>query len=307
MANTLTGIFQTLVVPATAAGAQAPKFRNGMIERVYTQYRGMHGEVGNTLNVVIPKVNVGNVVNIGNGPISVQDRDHTTVPITIDQNQSDAAVIRSFDQIRTPYDLQVQYTDAMMEEVLRKVNGSIAALATTGNFNSYTTITGGTNLFTRLNIASAWENLVLAGAPMNERDVFMIAHPIPYGTMIGDATQNFIQQYIVGEAGALAAQNTARLMPQFQAQIDYDQQMPVVATKYSALFFHRYAIALVPVLQPPAGSAIVMETTVYPRPGLPVRVQLWYDPQQQGYVLHMNCVYALKVVRPEFGSYMEAA
>ena len=47
----------------------------------------------------------------------------------------------------------------------------------------------------------------------------------------------------------------------------------------------------------------VKESVVYPKVGLPVRVQMAYDINQQGIVCAMNVCYGAAVVRPDYGQY----
>jgi hypothetical protein len=306
MANTLTGLFQTLVLPATAQLAQPLALKNSMITKVYYQEQPISGTVGQVINVNIPVVAENDAIDIGNGAIQISDGDHTNVAMTVNNNLSIARRIPDFDKVRTPIDFKTFYLQPMIESLTRKVNRQVCALVTSTNFSSYTSITGGDNLFTRANLASAWANLMGAGVPATPGDLHFVTSHIPYATMLGDATQNFIQQYVVGESAAVAAQQTARFMNQFQADMDYDQLMPLpTSTSYAGLFFNKNAIAFVPVAPPPENKPNVMETTYSPEgSGLVYRVQFWYDPREQAWIIHINCVFALTVVRPNFGSYL---
>lgn len=309
-ANT-TGLFQTLVLPARAQ-LQAPSaFKNSMLEKIYIQQQPIPGTVGQVINVNIPTVTDYDVVDIGSGPIHISDEDHTTVAISINNNQSKARKIADFNQVRTPVDLLTFYLQPLVESVTRKIDRAVCNLINSTQFATYTTVTGGDDVFTRVNLGDAWANLVGAGAPMTPGDVHFVTHHVPYSKMLGDATQNFIQQYVVGEEAAVAAQRTARMMPQFQASIDYDQLVPKpTSTSYSGLFFHRMAIAVIPVVPPTQNKPGVDETfytvtTGDGRPtGLTYRIQFWYDPREQGWILHVHCVFGMAVVRSQFGSYM---
>lgn len=312
MANTVTGLFQTLVLPAAAELQQPTAYRNSMLSKIYVQGQPQPGTIGQVINVNIPKVSENDVVDIGNGPIQITDEDHDTVSLTINNNKSKALRIPDFDRIRTPVDLRTFYLQPAIESVTRKINRSVCNLATTTNFSTYTSITGGADLFTRANIGAAWANLVGAGAPMVQGDLWFVTGHVPYANMLADTTNNWIQQYVVGESAAVQAQQTARLAPSFQAYIDFDQQFPQpsAGATYSALFFHRAAIACVPVV-PPRENKPHVEETMYGvldgagRPtGLTYRIQFWYDPREQAWILHVHCVYALSVVRPAFGSYL---
>ncbi len=249
------------------------------------------------------------MVDIGSGPIQVTDGTHTSVPMVVNNNKSWSRRIVDFDKARTPMDFMQFYLKPGIESVSRKINRQVCNTVTSANFNSYTSITGGTAVFTRVNLSTAWANLVGGGTPMTPGDVHFVCAPSAYGNMIGDASQNFIQQYIVGESAAVAAQQTARLMPQFGADIDYDQQMPIPAgVTTAALFFNKNAIAMVPVVPQDVDAPQVMTTTYTPEgTGLVYRIQVWYEPSFQAHILHINCMFALTVVRPSYGSYLVCA
>ena len=304
--NTLAGLFQTVVVPATAQVAQPLAFRNGLVKKIWTQKQPIPGSVGQTINVNIPVVSENDVVDIGNGPIQITDADQTSVALVINNNKSWSRIIRDFDQARTPVQFHDLYLQPGIESVLRKINRQVANLITAANFASYTSVTGGPGVFTRLNLATMWNNLVSIGVPMNPGDVHFVTHNAPYATMMGDITQNFIQQYVVGEAAAVQAQQTARLMPIFGADIDYDQQMPQpTASTYAGLFFNKFAMAFVPVIPVDNIQKPQIQEMLYTPPGtdLVFRIQMWYDPDGQGIKLHIHCMFALAIVRPNFGSY----
>lgn len=305
MANTLTGLFQTLVLPATAQLARPLALRNSLIQKVYYQDQPIPGRVGQTINVNIPKVAENDVIDIGNGPIQISDGDHDTVALTVNNNKSWARRIPDFDKIRTPLDFKSFYLEPGIESVTRKINRGVAALITSANFASYTSITGGSGVFTRLNLGTAWANLNDTGVPMTPGDVHFVTSHYPYSQMLADPTLNFVQQYVVGDGGPQQVKS-ARLMDMFQADLDYDQMMPKPSSStYAGLFFNKNAIAFIPVSLPDEEKPQVMETTFSPPgTGLIYRIQFWYDPREQAWILHVNCAFALAIVRSNFGSFM---
>jgi hypothetical protein len=307
MANTVTNIFQTLVLPGLSMLKAPTMLRNSMLSKVYIQNQPLAGTVGQTVNVNIPAVNENDVIDIGNGPISITDQDHSSVQLVVNNNKSKALRIPDFDDIRSAENLVQFYMQPAIESLSRKINRSICNLVTTTNFSSYSSITGGTKVFTRLNIANAWNNLRTTGAPDEQENQFLVVGTVPFSNMMGDASQNFLQQYVVGEDAAVALQQRAVFMPQFNATVDYDPMMPqpTSGSTYAGLYFHRAAFALIPVV-PPIGDKPNVKETLYqvPGSGLTYRVQLWYDPREQAFLLHVHAIYALAVVRPNFGSYL---
>jgi hypothetical protein len=307
VANTTTGLFQELVLPATAALQSPLMLANTMLRRVYVQAQPIPGSVGKTIDVNIPTVSRNDVVDIGSGPISITDQTHTNVQLVVNQNKSKALIIREFDQVRSPLQMRDFYLMPAIESVTQAINLSICNLVNTTNFNVHSSITAGADVFTRAQVAQAWANLRGIGVPDDPANQFFITSHVPYSNMIGDDANKWITESIVGVSAAEAAQQRARLAPAFNAQIDYDQlfPQPTAGSTYAGLFFHRHAIALVPVVPAMGGKSHVEETTYQPEgSGLTYRVQFWYDPREQGYVLHVHCIYALNVVRPNFGSYL---
>jgi hypothetical protein len=305
MANTLTNLFETLVLPAMAELQSPLMLRNSMMKKIYVQRQPVAGRVGRTINVNIPIVNEGDVIDIGNGPIQVTDQDHTSVSLVVNNNKSKAFRVPEFDQGLTPVELSELYMQPAIESVTRKINRSICSLVNTTNFNVHTSITGGADTFSRANIGTAWSNLVGIGVPMVPGKVHFVTGHVPYANMISDTS--YIQESIVGITAAEAAQQTARLMPAYQALIDYDPlfPQPSAGATYAGLFFNSNAIAYVPVALPAGNKQHVRETYYTPDgTGLTYRIQVWYDPREQAWIMHIHAAYALAVVRPNYGSYL---
>jgi hypothetical protein len=305
MANDTGSIFETHVLPA-AASIQTPlMYKNSMISKIYTPPQPVPGRPGQTINVNIPIVAEGDVIDIGSGPIQITDQDHDSVALTVNNNKSKALRIPDFDQIRTPLDLYTFYLAPAIESVTRKINRSICALTTSTNFATYTSITGGADTFTRTHVATAWGNLAGGGVPLTPGDLFFCTGHVPYANMLAETT--LTSEGVVGINAAEMVLQTAKFMPAFGAALDYDPQFlqPSAGATYAALMFNRHAIALVPVTPPLGNKPHVRETTYQvPGSGLTYRIQFWYDPREQAYILHVHAVYALAVTRAAFGSYL---
>jgi hypothetical protein len=306
MAESTTGLFETLV--SAASGLKAPlSLRKSMLKSIYVHDQPQHGSVGQTATINIPRVDKGNVRDIGAGRIQIVDGSHDTVNIVINKNPSRARVVREFTQRLTPESLRSLYLAPMLEEVGQAINEAVCALTTSGNFNKYTSITGGADVFTRPNVAEAWRNLRGAGVPESPDDTFFMTSHVPYSNMIGDDANKWISENIVGKDAAEMAQQTARMMPAFGAQVDYDQQFLVPsAGTYAGLLFHRNAIAIAPVVPVDTSPRPHVQQVTYQPEGtsLTFRIQTWYDPNEQGDVVHVHCMYGLAVVRPEYGTYL---
>jgi hypothetical protein len=304
MANPTTGFFETHVLPAMVELTEPTQLANSMLKKIYVQSMPVPGRPGQTINVPIPTVNEGDVIDIGNGPIQVTDEDHTNVALTVNNNKSVARKISDFDQIRTPMDLREFYLQPMMESLARKIDRQVCNLCTSTNFNIHSSITGGADTFDRVDLTEAWRNLVGVGVPMSPGAIHFVTSHVPYSNMIADTA--WINEAIVGIASAESAQQRAYLAPAVQAMVDYDPLMLIPsAGTYAGLYFHRAAIALVPVSPTtPAGPQVQQTLTTLPGTNVAVRLQYWYDPREQGWILHAHAVFALNVVRPNYGSYL---
>ncbi len=314
MANQTSGLFETLVVPAATASIQALRYSKAYPESIYWDYKDVGGRTGQTLNCDVPIVVEADATDIGSGSVSTSDTTHTTVPIVLDQHPSVSFTIQSWDEVRTPQDLQRLYVQPKLESLLRKINATVAAKAVAANFDVHDGITGGTATFTRANILAAWAKLAGAGVPVSDPgNLFFITHPAAYANMLADT--NFYQESIVGINSAELAQRRAVFAPQANTVIKFDQQAPLSTTKYTGLFFHRYAIGGV-VVRPPALSAAgkggdgIKETVLYPfrnAPQFPVQLQMQSTVKEQGTLIHMHAMFGVKVVRPDHGVVLTAA
>jgi hypothetical protein len=299
-------MFQTLVAAASAA-SQNLTYANSFVDAIYWDYQPVVATPYTTLNVLIPNVNEGNVVDIQAGPIQPLDYQYNQVAIPFNKHFSEAFVVKSWDQIRTPADLERLFVRPAFEGLLRKVNRTLAGFAqnASGYFNSYTTVTGaGTSTWQRVDLTKAWTNLVNAGVPVTDKDnMFFLTAPRAYGNMLQD--QNFIYQYVVGNENQQSAQNDARLSTLYGVNVKYDQHLTAASgTSDTGLFFHRYAIAGVTANPPSNNAPHIEETIVMLKDVLPVQIQMSYSLQDQGWVIHMHLYWGALVARPEMGQYM---
>lgn len=308
MANTTTGLFQTLVVASSKATA-ALQYKNELVDFVYKDHETIEKApgVGVTCNINIPIVNEGNAGNIGAGPLQIRDRTHDTASIPFDQNMSSAAVIRDFDSMRTPERLQEFYVQPMIEEVLRKINAYLAGFLTTTSFNVHSLISGAAaDKFSRDDINSAWKLLASLGVPIDPMTTGLITSVNCYGNMMADTS--FYQESIVGKSNAELVQQQAIIATQFGARILFDQHVTTYAANQElGIFMHRHAIAMKSMALPRTPGAQVIETYVPVKGKLSFRVQMQYDIVQQGWVIAVNCAFGAAVVRPNHGVVMATA
>ena len=243
MANDITGLFETRVIPAGVAAAQALQYTKASLRAIYWDYKAEGGEIGQTMNVNIPSVNAGDASDIGSGPLNPADTTQSTVPIVLSHHVSASFVIKSWDKIRTPVMLQELYVQPKLEALLRTANGYVTSLFNSTVFGVYTSVATTTaNTFSKANLSTMWGNLAATGVPVFQpNNLAFITHPACYATTLADP--NFYQAYVVGEAAAVDALQRGSLVPTLNAKVLFDQQMPISGGKNTAIFLHRYAIA----------------------------------------------------------------
>jgi hypothetical protein len=305
--------FQKLVVPAAIGSAcdLVSRYRNRMLDCCYNGYRGGRGAVGQLNRIKVPVVDENNVVDIGSGAIQLGELETRDVDIAVTNKESAARTIPSMAGFRSPTDLRNAHMDPLIEAVLRKSNRVLTSLLTPGNFPLYPTVRGGDTAFTRANLAEAWGNVAgTGGAPVNPAHTFFLTDHFVYGRMLGDVTQDWIEEYEVGADAAASTQQQAQLMPAFNARMDWDQMIPSSTPgKHGGCYFHRLAFGLLPVLEEdrPPGLSPVHQIVVFPTwdRNFPCTVQFWKDRDKDCWILHVFAMFGSLIVMPEYGSYME--
>jgi hypothetical protein len=307
MGNDTTGLFQTLVASASTA-AESLKYQNAFLDGVYWEHRPDPVQPFTSLNVIIPTVNEADVTDIGSGAIATSDAKHNSVAVPFNKHFSTSFLLPTWDQARTPVQLAQKYLKPKLEGLMRKVNRTIAALVTTGNFSTYSLISGaGADEIVRADIGLAWQNLAAAGAPTeDDGNMFLIESVKSYGNQVADS--NFINQYVVGENAAVQAQQRAKLVTQYGCEVRYDQHLAAYnAGKEPGILMHRYAIAAVTSPPPPSNDPSVKESIFKVKNVLPVQMQMQYSLKDQGTIVHLHCFWGVVVARPELGSLIESA
>jgi hypothetical protein len=308
VANSTTNLFQTVMAAANIA-SESLRFKNSFVDAIYWKYSPVVATPYTVLQIIIPTVNEGAVVDIQSGPIQPVDYSYNPTNITLNRNFSVSFVVKSWDLVRTPVDLAVIFIQPNLEALLRKINRTIVGLFSASNFPNYSLFTGTSTTasdFARADIGTAWQNLVNAGVPVDTDidNVRMLVNPLSYSTMLSD--NNFNQQFIVGDAAAVQAQQKARLQMLYGATVDYDQMLvPFNSGHQPAILMHKFAVAGVTANSPPGGSN-VKESYIKLKDQIPVQIQFAYSMQDQGWVVHMHAMFGVAVVRPEMASLFQS-
>lgn len=313
MANNLNGLFTAVLTSANTNLQLMPEFANNFLATAYTGYSGETAVagVGQTITINMPVVDEANVVDIGNGPVVLKDTNQVPVSIPADKKFSTTRIIKNFDQARTPINMQTQYLRPMVEEVMRAANrytAGIAYAAATVNAK----ITGPASAFpafSRQNLANAWQNLINQGCPGSSLACLIAV--TPYSNMVGDDSNKFISQFIVGTEAAVSAQQSARLMPTFGATLDWDQHCTTLGANgtYGGLFLHKMALAIAPFTEKGLEGSQVKRTIIFPTKDgkIPFQVQMWESGEGQGVVIHVSLCMGAKAIKPEWIQYLETA
>lgn len=311
MANPTTGLFSQIPAALNRAASNT-QFTNALIDTVFLDDRPAVGSVGQTIEILIPTVTPGNVSFIGAGSVVVHDTAHSAVALSITQKASNTYKLPSYNSALTEIDLAKFYFQPWLEELMRAVDldfmntlvgGSSGspALPSSTNFAANTVVAGSGGHPTRANITTATAELFNKGVPVDDGQLVLLTSGSPYYAMVSDTT--FSYQYIVGEAAGVAANQRGYLVNINGAKIEKDQYFPVGTgtntTTYSMLT-HKYAHAARFLVEQTPNNKVAFEQIIEPKPGMPVRVEWWYDPTQQGTLCSMTALYGVTVVRENY-------
>jgi hypothetical protein len=321
VANTTTGLFQTLVA-ATTAAADSLKYRNAFVDAIYWDFKPIVASPNTTLNVIIPTVDEADVTDIGSGALNVTDTDHNLVAIPYNRHFSTSFVIKAFDQARTPQQLQKTYIQPRLEALLRAVNRTIVQQFTTTNFGTSATPVPGyalqsgatTNYFVRSDLTPLWAILVTEGVPVeDEANMFFLTTPTAYGGMLSDTTMSY--SYIVGQDPAQDAIQHAKLRTTLGAEPRYDQHLNLLqyangftTSKQAGILMHRYAVAAVTAQPPPTDPAEshIEESIIWLKDSLPVQMQVGYSLEKQGTIVHLHAYWGVAPARADYAVFISS-
>ncbi|WP_165231384.1 hypothetical protein [Aquisphaera insulae] len=311
MANSVSGIFETRLVPATVMAIQSLTYTKAALGSIYWDFQAAGGEIGQTMNVPIPRVDQSDAADIGGGPLQPSDTQHDLAQITLSNHISASFVIKSWDAVRTPEKLSELYVQPKLEAALRQCNSLVTGLFTSSNLNAYSSLTSGAaSTFQRADVNKLWGYLVGNGCPTSQSgNLTFLTHPAAYANMLSDTA--FYSAQVVGEDAARMAQQGGVLVPALGATIKFDQQMPTPSSKYAGVFLHRWAVAGV-CAPPPSNAELggVEETYVYPladAPKFTFQIQMGYSLRDQGTLINIHTNVGFKIVRKDFAAYAVTA
>lgn len=299
--------FRTLITAANEAAAVPLSGTTSLLDAVYTNMSLRPGEAGQTIRIPIPTT--ASFTDRKNQGLNVSGLNADTIEVLLQEQPSYAYRVTDFESINTMPVAEIQrvYLDPMYIAAGTYLNGKIAALFqnASGYFDEYTPVPHETNnTLTEGQIAAAWEQLTNALVPTNDAaNMFFAAHSTVFGNMLKDTNLN--QSQTAGVDAAVAARQRATILPQRNATVLYDQQMPIrnisSVDKYVTAYFHRYAIALAAVPLPsPNSQGIAVEYLNYK--GIPIRAMMSYVHKDLCWYVSYDFAFGLKILRKKLGT-----
>ncbi len=223
MSNNFSAFFETLVAGAGEYN-KAKVGRTALLDAVYKDVKPEAARIGKTVDVYFP--DIGPLSNIGNGILQGTSVTPNYIPLVF-QNRAGAALqFQDFEQWQTAVDLAQKFFDPLYKRAKEYLNGQIAALITTSNFNANATIIGAAQGEVQVaDQLNAWNVLADQKVPLEDPDKLrLMVHNNVYQKMLGDSA--WVQESLVSAAIAKEARESANLAHAFNFQPIWDQQMP---------------------------------------------------------------------------------
>ena len=226
MANNFAAFFETLVAGADEYN-KAKVGRTALLNSVYKDVKPEAARIGKTVDVYFP--DIGPLQAINNGILTGTSVTPNYIPLVFQTRAGAALQFQDFEQWQTAVDLAQKFFDPLYKRAREYLNGQIAALVTTANFNANAPIIGA--LQGEVGVAdqlSAWGTLADQKVPLEDSEkLSLLVHNRVYQKMLGDA--GWVQESLVSASIAAAARESADLAHAFNFQPKWDQQMPTAS------------------------------------------------------------------------------
>src|SRR5271157_4806505 len=226
MANNFSAFFETLVAGADEYN-KAKVGQTALLNAVYKDVKPEAARIGKTVDVYFP--DFGPLQSIGNGILTGQSVNPNYVPLVFNTRAGAALQFQDFEQWQTAVDLAQKFFDPLYKRAREYLNGQIAALITSSNFNSNAPIIGATQGEVKVaDQLNAWVTLADQKVPLEDRDKLrLMVHNRVYQNMLGDSA--WVQESLVSAAIAFEARQQADVGHAFNFQVVWDQQMPTAS------------------------------------------------------------------------------
>ena len=226
MANNFAAFFETLVAGADEYN-QAKVGRTALLDAVYKDIKPEAARIGKTVDVYFP--DVGPLQAINNGQLTATSVNPNYIPLVFQTRAGAALQFQDFEQWQTAVDLAQKFFDPLYKRAREYLNGQIAALITSANFNANAPIIGATQGEVQVaDQLNAWGTLADQKVPLEDRDKLrLMVHNQVYRKMLGDSA--WVQESLVSAAIANEARQQADVGHAFNFQVIWDQQMPTAS------------------------------------------------------------------------------
>jgi hypothetical protein len=223
VANNFAAFFETLVAGADEYN-KAKVGRTALLDAVYKDVKPEAARVGKTVDVYFP--DIGPLSAINNGQLTATSVSPNYIPLVFQTRAGAALQFQDFEQWQTAVDLAQKFFDPLYKRAKEYLNGQIAALITTTNFNANAPITGAVQGEVQVaDQLNAWNVLADQKVPLEDSaKLRLMVHNNVYQKMLGDPA--WVQESLVSAAIAREAREKADLAHAFNFQPVWDQQMP---------------------------------------------------------------------------------
>src|SRR5208283_4129674 len=221
MPNNFSAFFETLVAGADEYN-KAKVGATALLDAVYKDVKPDAARIGKTVDVYFP--DFGPLTNIGNAILQGQTVSPNYIPLVF-QNRAGAALqFQDFEQWQTAVDLAQKFFDPLYKRAREFLNGQLAALITTTNFNANAPIIGAiqgeVGVADQLN---AWGVLADQKVPLDDPSkLSLLVHNRVYQKMLGDSA--WVQESLVSASIAAAASKKADLNHTYNLRQRWEQQ-----------------------------------------------------------------------------------
>lgn len=227
MANSFLGFHQSLYAAADEF-TKAKVSRVALLDCVYKDVKPEAATRGKTVQVNFP--DLGPMQSVGNNALAADD---VTVPyLNLVFNTRVGKAIKATDfevWQASPAALMENFMKPLYNRAMEYLNGAIAALVTTSNFNASAPIIGTTQGEVKTtDQLRAWNALANQRVPLEDADMLnLLVHNEVYHNMLGDS--DWVQESIAGAVIAARARNKAEIDSAFNFTPRWDQQMPAAS------------------------------------------------------------------------------
>ena len=270
----------------------------GLIDTVWTDFSPEPGVRGGTTQITFPGLMTA--ADRANASLSFTTPTSSTKTVTLTVQPHVAWRVHDLNAMKAnPTQLENVYIKPGMVSLANALDIAIAALFVSGTMSSYTPIaSAATKVVVPAQIRDARIAMRANKVPVDDYgDVFLSTPTVAYDRMLTE--DNYAKYDITAEEATVAAKRRSIIMPQMNAIVRADDNLNV-ATQYNSALYHRSAIGMaIRPLEIPTGPAAPVEASYVNYRGIIIRVMHGYSMEYGAWMVSMDFVYGLTVLRPE--------